>query len=40
MYSHVYIIYNGIYIYPIGSMVLLYMDIYGNMDPMNIPPLC
>ena len=23
-----------------GSMVLPYMDIYGNMDPINIPQSC
>ena len=25
---------------PIGSMYAIYVYIYGNMDPINIPPLC
>ena len=35
MYSHVYIIYNGVYI----THRIHGAAIYGNMDPINIPPM-
>ena len=25
---------------PVGSMYAIYIYIYGNMDPINVPPLC